>query len=634
MDGASHHSKSQNYQSSITSTVLPSSSLRDILSLVFIFLALPQSLSVILLSVYIVVDEIGSKILFTEFEKHRPWWSVYGLPIWELVRVLVLDFIIYYGFKNLAIKRKELLVHYLIIFATSIIACNLIGTSSISTAVSNRKLNVKIYYENKFVNSSLGHFVMCFLAVNYINYFVSLLSFKSFYSTARHQYDKYYVLLSLHIALSSFHQKLMHSNGKEEVNLNNSYGGDSILTVDLDKQKIPNDPKNRIKNSVAAKNFENFFVHAFNNHNIFIFRAKYNALFNITLQPFWSILAGFKTLIKRPDFFSGKFSKSKNNGGQFIQSPTSTANIAVLLIDESKVIFKFLDGKMVSDKQNLKIKINNVEWRYFKVTKSKDELYVLIHGLTSLFQYEIDIMEDDKILNHFIINTVDNKRVLNESLKDSSTLRTLKISVVSSIKNLTSVKLKLKKLKREEGKKITDLKHNIDNLKGRLSKYNKQTTNEVRAFGKLKGLKHTIIQLESEISLIQKDLDHLIYNESVSKERFDKREGLALQKIQDLKGERENYEERLNLERENLKAARLDLQAMELKHSKLLNKHHTKINENFKLQADLKSLKKNEISLKIQRRAKKVDEKFEVILPKVMHATAELQKDLDKILNE
>ncbi|KAK6454659.1 uncharacterized protein RJT20DRAFT_60301 [Scheffersomyces xylosifermentans] len=730
-------------------SIFPSSSLRDIISLVFILLSLPQSVSLCLLIVYILsgANFMGGKFIvnFLLRENSEPVSFNYKRIGYSFVKILGVNLAIFYVLSSVVLKKSYF--NYVVILSKSIISSDLIGSSSINyiTSISHKRITTKIQYDDnkRFINNSLINSVVCFIIINYIHYLINWLnvSFKfiTVYGSNIGYINSYtfnqigtklYLVLSLHVINSMLFKKatILQSsipNVTEDISIN--CDDNKLLDVDL-KDSITNSSpikrysRNLIEsNSIAVKNFENFIVSPFNS-KLTILKNKLRSNTNtagstfaaaavdnpnsfvlskasppptttsttttssssttstslttttvsptattientIIIQPFWSILAASKAILKNPLLFNGEPTKCKNNGGEFINLFESTNSavsgkkfaktydksmgslrMAIILNDDSKIVLKVLDASEVTrfDLSNLKIRLNNVGWSYFKIIKAasiddeeSEGIYLIIYGLTSLFQYEIDLIYENSILNHFLINTTkdDDKVVLNKSLPETSSLTTLQISLISTIKNVSALRAKFKKFKKDENRKLTDLKNNIDNLKNKISKYNNKQVSDTRVFGKLKGLKHSVIQLENEIEQSQKDIKDLTAQEAIVKKEFQEEERKQLRQLQELENVLAQYEERMKAEKLKLKAAKSESSAIALKHQKLLNKQQFRQEEIKALQNELKNIKKNEILNKFSRRIKRTNDKFETILPKVMHEIEVLRRECNSLLN-
>ncbi|ODV79684.1 uncharacterized protein CANTADRAFT_41629, partial [Suhomyces tanzawaensis NRRL Y-17324] len=701
-----HYHQHHQYPLASSSSILPTSSLRDIVSLVMILLSLPHSISLGLLILHILLGSTftGGKFIFNIFirENAEPLVGNVRKFLLNAVKIAILNLTLF-GCLSVLIHKKSHF-NYVIMFSKAIISSDLIGSSSINyiNSISNKRISSKIQYDDdkKYFNSSLINSVVSFCIINYINYLIqwlngsfdfidnysSNLSYINNYNFSNYK-NKLYLVLSVHIISSSIFKKphTVHnsiSNVFDDISIN--CDENKLLDINLNESIPKNfDSSKNVEslNSVAIKNFENFIISPFNSR-LTILKNK-TQLSNgqsgttnntsttstttassttststslttttvspnittientIIIQPFWSILAACKAILKNPNLFLGETTKFKNNGGKFIKIQDDHiyksknfegCKMATMLIDDSKVIFKFLDQDELKGLKirNLKIKLNNVNWTYFKLIKTDDnDLKLVIYGLTPLFQYEIDLIIEDQIVNHFIINTTnDNDNlVLNKSLAETSSLKTLQISLISSIKNLSSLRAKLKKFKREENKKLTEAKNNIDNLKNKISKYSSKLNSDQRAYGKLKGLKHSVMQLEQEIEQLNVTIDTLHEKEKETKSGFESEEETLLKEISELESIFIEYENRIKVEKAYLKNAKSDEHTIELKNQKLLNKQAARTEEIKNMKNDLKLIKKNEILAKFSKRSKKTNEKYDTILPKVKLETEILKED-------
>ncbi|EMG50040.1 hypothetical protein G210_4958 [Candida maltosa Xu316] len=347
----------------------------------------------------------------------------------------------------------------------------------------------------------------------------------------------------------------------------------------------------------------------------------------IIVQPFWSIIAAIKAILKNPNLFNGQSTKRKNEGGEFLTSNCDINNIpmSIMVIDSSKIIIKFLT-KMCGS--GIFVKLNGINWSYFKIV---DDFYLVIYGLTPLFQYEVDILSNDlKILNHFVVNTTNgDDQVINKSIKETSSLTTLQTSLESIMMKIDSNKTKLKKFKKDENKKITELKNSIEILKNKISK-NKQG-NDNRVFGKIKGLKHSVMQLENEINGLQQEITTLNNQELELNKSAKNQEKDQSKQLSQLESSYLDYESRLREIKLELKNANQELNSVITKNQKLLNKQTIKQEELKNLNADLRNIKKNEISAKFIKRIKRTNEKFETILPKIIQETESLTHEYNDL---
>ncbi|CAH2355466.1 hypothetical protein CLIB1423_27S00188 [[Candida] railenensis] len=369
----------------------------------------------------------------------------------------------------------------------------------------------------------------------------------------------------------------------------------------------------------------------------------------VTTQPLWSLLAAIKTIVSKPAYFSGKMTKYKNNGGKFVTkiNHPSYISISTVYIDDTKAVFKILDvanvAKFVSlgEISSIKIKLNEVDWIHKKFLKTKeDEYFICIYGLTPLFQYELEVYkvtepESDSciLLSHCIFNTISSSGVLNQSPETTSSLLTLQLSLNSTIDKLNQSKSKLKKFKRDENKKHSELKKDIENLRNKISKYNTKQNIESRVSGKLKGLKHSVLQLEGEIEELKKSVEVEEDQSTRTEIRFQSEEAKLKNKINGLTEGNSEFENSINKFKKDLKNLNFEFLQLQSKNERLKMKMDLKLEELNKVQVEIKNTKKNELMQKSSKRNKRYQERYEVILPNLSHAIAELQRELEEILN-
>jgi chromosome segregation ATPase len=357
----------------------------------------------------------------------------------------------------------------------------------------------------------------------------------------------------------------------------------------------------------------------------------------VVIQPFWSILAACKALLTNANVFKGNSTIHKNNGGKFIHKDIENmVKMATVKINDSQIILRFLDMKefsTLSSASNLKVKLNNIDWSFFKLSQTtNDKAYLIIYGLTPRFQYEIEVENNDVTINRLIINTTNNNSAIVESIAESSTMQTLRTSLLSTRESLFAFKNKFKRFKKEENKKISEVKNTIDNLKSKLSKYNNKPINDNRIFGKLKSLQHSVLQLETEIEQLKLQIDQLSKQEISNENSFNQGEAKYLEEINKLNDIMSQYESRINETKKALKLASNEQVSWKQKHDKLLHKHQTKAEEIKQLNVELKSAKKD-ITSKFSKRVKKIQENYDVVLLNVITATERLNSEYEALLD-
>lgn len=596
------------------------------------------------------------------------------------IKMGILDCFVFYSLCK--IIRKKSYFNYLVILSKAIVASEFIGSSSINyiNSISSKKVTTKIQYDdkNRIFNSNLINAIVCFIIINYVNYVLNWInfSFQIFSSFKNIAYInnlnfnqvgiQVYLFLSIHAIIQLFCRKspITQSsipNITDDISIN--VDDNKLLNIDIN-----NPPKfrgNYYQNySIAFKNFENFIISPFNSKlSVIKNRMRASSLSNLAMkttttstttsltssttstslitttispnvtlientiivQPFWSIVAAVKAVLKNPTLFNGELTKRKNEGGEFLTDYDVQLNVpmATMVIDSSKVIVKLLD----TIPEDIEIRLNRINWSYFKVI---DEEYLVIYGLTPLFQYEVDVLSDSKVLNHFVVNTTNgDDQVINKSIKETSSLTTLQTSLESIMNKIDSSKAKIKKYKKDENKKVTEMKNSIEILKNKISR-NKQG-NDNRVFGKIKGLKHFVMQLENEIQSLEKQIIEMNKQEKELQQQSKDKDTTQAKDIAQLEHVYSEYEARLKEVKLELKNANQELNLVIAKNQKLVNKQLAKQEEIKNLTTDLRNIKKNEILAKFTKRIKRTNEKFETILPKIMQETESLTREYNEL---
>ncbi|KAF6068916.1 putative integral membrane protein [Candida albicans] len=585
-----------------------------------------------LLVVYLMLGSnfMGGKFLinFLLPQSHKLAFTNVKHSLVTFIKMGAIDVFLFYGLGK--VVKKKSYFNYLVILSKAIVASEFIGSSSINyiNSISSKKFTTKIQYDdkNRIFNSNLINAIVCFIIINYVK--------QSPIAQSSIPTDDISVNVDNNQLLDIYTKNLPKFNG----NYNSNY-------------------------SVALKNFENFIISPFNSKlSVMKNRMRASSLSNLAMkttttstttsltssttstslttttispnvtlientiivQPFWSIIAAVKAILKNPNLFNGESTKKKNEGGVFLTKEVQpNVPMAIMVIDSSKVVLHVLS----SIREDIEVRLNNIKWSYFKVVGE----YLVIYGLTPLFQYEVDIVAKSSVLNHLVINTTDDdNQVINKSSKETSSLATLQTSLESVMNKTESLKAKLKKYKKDENKKITEMRNSIELLKNKISK-NRQG-NDNRIFGKIKGLKHSVMQLENEIEGLNKEISELSKTEGKLQEAMKSKESAQLQEIAELNKIYADFESRMKDARAELKTASQELTSLSAKSQKLMVKQAAKQEELRNLSTDIKNIKKNEISAKFTKRLKRTNEKFETILPKIIQETESLTREYNELV--
>lgn len=264
------------------------------------------------------------------------------------------------------VVKKKSYFNYLVILSKAIVASEFIGSSSINyiNSISSKKFTTKIQYDdkNRIFNSNLINAIVCFIIINYVKYVLNWvnLSFQLF-STPQysahitnfnfsHWNVQVYLFLCIHTIIQALFRKspiAQSSIPTDDISVN----VDNNQLLDIYTKNLPKFNGNYNSNySVALKNFENFIISPFNSKlSVMKNRMRASSLSNLAMkttttstttsltssttstslttttispnvtlientiivQPFWSIIAAVKAILKNPNLFNGELTKKK-----------------------------------------------------------------------------------------------------------------------------------------------------------------------------------------------------------------------------------------------------------------------------------------------------------------------------------
>lgn len=661
-------------QSSSNLSIFPTS-FRDVISVILILLAMPASVNMVVIIGYLLFDNFQAELKFN---------------LTDFFKKLIISTSIYYCLNYLIIYK--VLFHYLIVLSNSILSNHLIGSVTLNyyNLINNNshKIITKILISNHKLNCLIYSLVIIYL--NYVLNYLNLYNIKMI-RLINSPFIHIYLILNLQVIfLEIFTRKPadpidrklekidMNQTGKEipSVNLSKtnllkksdigsissknsskvdvSDSDDPVLS-DLDSSKLvtidlSSTTSLGLNPDIFWKNLNTFIISPFNSKLINLSRKlkqfndsticftsssqstnitstcltttikspNHTTIENIIiLQPFWCLIAGLKSVYFNNNLFSRN---SKDEVDNLI-------NLSIIKIYDTKVLIRFLNNNM----SNLKVKLNNLNWNFFKIFEQNNQCFLVIYGLTPHFKYEIELEHNRKIINRFVINSTNKNSAINESIAETSSLSTLQTLLITIMNNYNNSQLKLRKLKKDENKKLADLKHNIDNLKSKISKYNNnKPINDNRTLGRLKGLKHSVIQLEQEITDLKANIDDLLQQEHLFQQTFKDKETKLLNEIDQINQEIKSYDSRINDKKQSLKRLQYDNELIVQKHQKLINKQTSRYEEIKQLNNDLKSMKKDIIG-KFTKKIKKLHENYD-LLPNLIDNIEILENDYNNLV--
>lgn len=359
--------------------------------------------------------------------------------------------------------------------------------------------------------------------------------------------------------------------------------------------------------------------------------------FTISIQPIWSWIAAIKVLAIAPYLFGGAPTAVKNNGSKFFTTADDTQlPLAAAHIGESKVVFEILDRDYFDQiyQNGFSVRVNNTNWLYVslligeKTLKGEERVFISIQGLAPLYQYEIDFYAESLLIGHHVINTTcKDMSYINQSLA-SSPIESLQYSLKHTIESFNDLKTSFKKAKKDENKRVSDLRKQIDTLRAKIDKFGGKNVNEGKIGGKLRGLQNSITQLENEIKDLRNQISELSLSNGHVEDDYKVEERKLNEEIAELEAFINEYESNTAKLRSDLKLALADKDSAYAKRKKLTDKMESRREDILRLNAEVKSLKKI-LVCKFQKRQKRINDRFEAIIPKIEEACESLSQELE-----
>lgn len=411
--------------------------------------------------------------------------------------------------------------------------------------------------------------------------------------------------------------------------------------------------KNDIAYTVSAENFKNFClvpptnktssVGTRTNHSKTIVdrkKAATNSIpsttimdkyFTISIQPLWSWLAALKIIATEPLLFAGLLSKkqlSRSISG--INELNAGFRSCVSFVEKSCILFEIFDAASF-DFNTINIEVNGIRWSFFEFltvpsleNNGQEKTYICVFCLAPMCQYEIRFCKSSTTLeSHFVRTPSEDGSILVSEGVYVSQVDTLRASLLYTVSSLEEMKQSIKKAKKDENKRIADLRKQLETLKIKFDKYKSADSNEARFSSKVKGLQNSVTQLEAEIKDLEEEVENLENPNTEVDEKFTNEKDRLVAQIAELEEYIHNYEAGTSKLKQDAKLVEGDKTSTEMKLKKLENKLQGKRDELQKLSVDLKLLKKS-LTLKVQKKQKKIHERYELIIPQILDAANKL----------
>lgn len=427
-----------------------------------------------------------------------------------------------------------------------------------------------------------------------------------------------------------------------------------LTTLELDPEIAKSDADMHPDGTVSARNFEVFClipptqkavsgcIKAQQNRT-FVERRRANSSggppsttivdrhFTTSIQPLWSWIAAIKVFFVNSNFFGGKPADRKACSSQFLECPVDHQRMSVCKVGAREVVLELNDSSLISS-DHFTVQVNSIHWPFVTtiMNASQSRKFIRVESLKPFSQYEIRCMLEDSTLASVTVSTTDSREqaFLDHSTRTSPT-ETLEDCHASAIEELNEIRWNLRKLRKDENKRITDLKKQVDSMKARVDKVHSRAPIEGRGSGKLKGLQYSVIQLENEIEDLNKQLHSLKESSDTVDGDLKAEEQATLDQIRSLEAFIEDHEFSTGQLKNDIRAVENERNNVSVKHKKLESKISSRKEEIARLNAEVKSMKKAVLT-RYQRRQKRVQERFDTILPKVEQAIEGLGQELEE----
>lgn len=335
-------------------------------------------------------------------------------------------------------------------------------------------------------------------------------------------------------------------------------------------------------------------------------------------QRLWLFLNAARTMFSRQDYYSGDY-YSQNavvttgyGMDDYARNANSSSQCFIWFTGETTLAFELHNISL----EQLLIKVNGIIWEHVSSCAFFGRELVIINGLSPLSQYDIDFVKItlNGELIHLTTTTVStvfqNKTVTESNV--SSPLATLQRSVVTTQEAIEREKARLKKMKTDWRKKSSQIKSEIENLNNRSN-----FSDESRNYKKLDSLRQIVAKSDIEVTSLSKKSEETRLLQTEIEEKYLDAKRLYETELRSFnKFENDNKNSIMALEK-GIKSLLSEKNQLLVKKEKVISKKLRIHHEVELLTNELKSLKKTEIALRVERRKFRSiqrDEKYKLLI--------------------
>ena len=567
--------------------VVPSS-LRDILLVVFVLLSVPPTVNGLAMVVYVLV--LRNVAVYYRFD--------YKMVLVQFVKTAAFNVCVY---QALVAFIPKAWFHYLYILANLIIANHLIGEKLPLQHANNHHAHV-------------ANAVGCFIFIIYTSFFLNWMNIRSLVALRAPVSPFLAVLLIATITadIFSFNGPLAGLEPPAPLpllphNLHINCDATRWLDIDVDAAFDDGDARGLPLRLIPFHNFDTLVLSPF--------RLPQNII-----QPIWLVITAIKAWYIRPSIFAADGTPSVNLA---TKPEFDNRIVLVVLVRETEVVFCMNPPVSIAA-----VYVNGINWHYWLV---EDNEYVVVLGLLANFQYQIDLATAETFAL-VVVTTTSTDGAKAPVSSESDTVATLQFLVLQTQATVHQYKAQLKKVKRDENKKLADLRHHIEVLRNKLGKV-QGSAGELRTYSKIQGLKYLILELEADIERLRQEHETITQQQRATARTTDEEAAAIEREIAALEQQHQDHDDRLAQHRADLAKLRGELDHLKHKLAKLDAKAAARSDDVKLAQAEVTKAKRD-ASTRIQRKIKRVHDNYDVILPRVRDATEVLHQECNRVLQQ
>jgi hypothetical protein len=392
----------------------------------------------------------------------------------------------------------------------------------------------------------------------------------------------------------------LHKSDSTKNIFNNQFSESNPLSQNIAYSPLTSN-NSKQKNSNITGNSPKKAVLKFKNNSALDKKGKLNIL--KYQQPLWTFLNAIRTMFSRQDHYSGTYASqnamvpTSSGVNDYERHNNSSPQCFVWFTGEKSIAFE-LHGIGL---EQLLVKVNNVIWESIVSCNYYGCELLVIDGLSPLCQYDVDFVKiklngELSLLTSITVSTTYQDKTVTQNTV-SSPLRTLQQSIIFTQQVIEREKAIIKKIKGDWKKKSMQIKNEIDSLNNRSN-----LSDESRNYKKLDSLRQMVVKSNTEIDNLSKKLEEVRLSQAKIEEMYLNVKRLYENESRVFNKYIEEIRKSAEYEEKKIKALRSEKNQLLVKKDKIVSKklrihHDVEILGN-----ELETLKKTEISLRVEKR--------------------------------